>query len=117
MVRIRTRHSPSLSINTGAPQGCVLHPLLFPFTHDCVPASSTNAIIKFADDTTVVGLIQDSDKSAYRDEMKLADLEITNKLVLNISKTKDMIINLRKHNGEPAPLHISGVMVEKASSF
>ena len=50
-----------LILNTGAPQGWVLSPFLYSlFTHDCVAKHDTNTIIKFADDTTVVGLTTDS---------------------------------------------------------
>ena len=43
----------SLILYTGAPHGCVHSILLYSlFTHDCVAT-----IIKFADDTTIVGLI------------------------------------------------------------
>nr|XP_049574556.1 uncharacterized protein LOC125967461 [Syngnathus scovelli] len=38
-------------------------------THDCSARFETNHIIKFADDTTVVGLIKDNDDSAYREEI------------------------------------------------
>ncbi|KAF7644699.1 hypothetical protein LDENG_00217230 [Lucifuga dentata] len=109
MVRMGTHHSSSLTINTGAPQGC---------TYDCAPIHSTNTIIKFADDTTVAGLICNGDETAYRDEVcRLTDWCFTNNLALNISKTREMIINFRKQNVEPAPLHISGVSVERVSSF
>ena len=48
--------SSSLTLNTGAPQGCVLSPLLYSlYTHDCSARHSSNVIIKFADDTTIVG--------------------------------------------------------------
>lgn len=61
--------SSTLTLNTEIPQGCVLSPLLyFLFTHNCVSLHDTNSIIKFADDTTVVGLITNNDKSAYREE-------------------------------------------------
>ena len=38
------------------------------FTHDCMVRNDFNTIIKFADDTTVVGLITDNDETAYREE-------------------------------------------------
>ena len=69
-VRICNLVSSPLVLNTGAPQGCVLRPLLFsPYTYDCKPRHDSNIIIKFADDTTVIGLISDDDESAYRETM------------------------------------------------
>ncbi len=58
VVRVGSNISSSLTHNTGAPQGCVLSPLLYSlYTHDCVATHSSNVIVKFADDRTVVGLI------------------------------------------------------------
>ena len=46
----------------------MLSPLPFSrFTHDCVAKHDSNTIIKFTDDTTVVGLITDNDETGYRD--------------------------------------------------
>ena len=71
MVRVDNNISTPLILNTGAPQGCVLSPLLYSkFTHDCVAMHASNSIIKFADGTTVVGLITNNDKTAYREEVK-----------------------------------------------
>ena len=58
VVKVGSNTYTSLILNTGAPQVCVLSPLLYSlFTHDCVATQASNSIIKFADDTTVRGLI------------------------------------------------------------
>ena len=68
VVRVGNNTSPTLM---GAPQGCVLSPLLYSlFTHDCMARHDSNTIIKFADDTTVVGLITDNNETAYREEVR-----------------------------------------------
>ena len=65
LIRVGSYTSATLILNTGAPQGCVLSPLLYSlFTHDCMSRHGSNTIIKFADDTTVVGLITDNDETA-----------------------------------------------------
>ena len=68
----------------GAPQGCVLIPLLYSlFIHDCMARHDPNTIIKFADDTTVVGL----NETAYREVRDLAVWCQDNNLFLNVIKT------------------------------
>jgi hypothetical protein len=64
VVKVGNNISTSLNLNTGAPQGCVFSPLLYSlFTHDCVTMHTSNSIIKFADDTTVVCLIANNDET------------------------------------------------------
>lgn len=47
IVKVNNHMSPTLILNTGAPQGCVLSPALFTlFTCDCKPIHSSNTIVK-----------------------------------------------------------------------
>src|SRR4029434_8565879 len=91
VVRMGNLTSSSLTLSTGSPQGCILCPLLYSlYTQDCVATHSYNIILKFADDTTILGLISNNDETAYRDEVRgLAAWCQDNNLSLNICKTKD----------------------------
>ena len=118
-VRIGPYCSSTITLSTGSPQGCVLSPLLYSlYTHDCIPIHSSNSIIKFADDTTVVGLISGGDESAYRDEVQtLATWCSKNNLELNTGKTKEMVIDFRRNKAKPEPLFINGDEVEQVATF
>lgn len=112
--------STSLILSTGSPQGCVLSPLLYSlFTHDCVATHSSNTIVKYADDTTVIGLISDDDESAYRDEIRSPSLWCqVNNLQLNVSKTKEIIVDFRrKWRGAHAPIFINESVVERVNNI
>ena len=62
------------------------------YTHVFTPTHLSNAFVKFADDTTVAGLITEDDEFAYRDEgEKLSSWCSNNNLVLNTKKTKKII--------------------------
>ncbi len=120
VVKVGQFTSNSITLNIGAPQGCVLSPLLYSlYTHDCVSSHSSTSIIKFADDTVVLGLINNDDETAYLDEVeRLTSWCQDNCLSLNVSKTKELIVDFRKRQQQPyTPLMISGTPVERVSSF
>ncbi len=119
VVRMGNNTSSPLTLNTGAPQGCVLSPLLyFLYTHDCTATHSSNVIVKFADDTTVIGLITDNDETAYREEVStLAKLCQENHLSLNIDKTKELVVDYRRQSREHTPITIEKTPVERVNSF
>ena len=85
----------------------MLSPLLYSlYTHDCTP------------DTTVVGLISRGDESAYRDEVeRLVGWCSANNLLLNATKTKELVVDYRRKKTVIQPLMIGRVCVEGVSDF
>ncbi|GAA6107797.1 uncharacterized protein LOC121182596, partial [Tachysurus ichikawai] len=80
----------------------------------------SNHIIKFADDTTVVGLINNNDESAYREEVQqLTAWCRANNLSLNVDKTKEMVVDFRRAQSDHSPLNIDGSSVDiiKSTKF
>ena len=97
----------------------MLSPLLYSlFTHDCTARHDSNTIIKFANDTTVVGLITDNEETAYREEVR--DLAVwfqDNNPSLNVIKTEEMIVDYRKRRTEHAPILIDRAVVDQVEFF
>ena len=118
VVRVGQLTSSELILSTGAPQGCCLSPLLYSLmTSDCAAFHSDCSIYKFADDTTVAGLIGTSE-SDYRHQVD--DLVMwcsENNLELNVSKTKEVIVDFRKNKPSHEPLFINGKEVEVVDVF
>ena len=53
---------------------------------------TSNSIIKFADNATVVGLITNNDETAFREEVRALGVWCQeNNLTLNVNKTKEMV--------------------------
>lgn len=119
VVRLGSITSSPITLNTGAPQGCVLSPLLYSlYTYDCTATNNSNIIVKFADDTTVVGLITNGDETAYREEVSaLTHWCQDNHLTLNVAKTKELIVDFRRCREVHTPITINGAAVERVSSF
>ena len=118
VVKIGNITSSPMILSTGTPQGCVISPTLYSvFTYDLKTDIPNTLMVKFADDTTVTGLINNNDETSYRSlavETKLwCD---NNNLDLNV-KTKEMVIDFRKDPPALDLLLINNVPVEQVSKF
>lgn len=97
----------------------MLSPILYSlYTWDCSPTHPANTIIKFADDTTVVGLISNQDETTYRDEVRrLTGWCGENSLSLNMKKTKELMLDFRRNKNKHLPLRFGDQEVKQMSSF
>jgi hypothetical protein len=83
-----------------------------------VAKHDSNTIITFAHDTTVAGLITNNDEIAYGQEVR--ELVVwcqDNNLSLNVSKTKELIVDYRERRAEHIPININGAGAERVESF
>ena len=119
VVKIGNHISSTIIINTGTPQGCPISPKLYSiFTYDCKATIPNNLIVKFADDTTVTGFINDNDETNYRNQIEsIVSWCNKNNLKLNVSKTKEMVVDFRRKKTIMAPLVIDNTIVEQVNSF
>ena len=118
-VKIGNTTSKSLVLNSGAPQGCVLSPKIYSlYTSDCVSHVDSVKLIKFADDTTVEGLISGEDERTCRKEVEVLETWcLQNNLDLNVQKTKELVVDFRKNKSPVVPLMIGGQEVEMVDTF
>jgi hypothetical protein len=115
-VRYRNSVSSKIATSTGAPQGCVLSPVLFTlYTSECRTVAPETRLIKYADDTVLVGLLtKGKSEDSYRTSI---DNFVTwcdeHKLLLNVKKTKELIMDFGIVNKAPSnPIVIKNEPVE-----
>ncbi|KAI9999481.1 hypothetical protein NQD34_018495 [Periophthalmus magnuspinnatus] len=119
-VRVGGNISETVVTNIGDPQGTVLSPFLFTlYTADFTYKSESCHIQKYSDDTAVVACVKGEDEMEYRDLIAAFTVwSERNGLVLNTSKTKEMIVDFRRPKLPPHhPVVIAGESTEVVQSY
>ncbi|CAM1296400.1 Uncharacterised protein r2_g572 [Pycnogonum litorale] len=97
-VQVGKIKSKVLPCKTGVIQGAVLSPFFFNLITDPLTTNTNGSIIiKYADDTVLVQNVKcESDLNHYKETIKyIANFSSKNSLILNTSKTKELIISSR----------------------
>ena len=119
-VKLDNVKSSILSIKYGVPQGSILGPLLFLIFINDLP-NATNFFIKlFADDTFLCA--QNADFQSLETEVnieiqKVFQWLISNKLTLNIAKSKFMIISNSKSKPERFQISLNDSQLEECDKY
>jgi len=117
-VRLQGSVSDVLLSNTGAPQGTVLSPFLFTLYTSDLHSGSCH-LQKFSDDSSIVSCITDDNEEEYRALVEnFVGWCDNNHLQLNISKTKELVVDFRQSRKRPlTPITIRGEDVEVVNSY
>ena len=118
-VRLNGLLSSAIRTNTGAPQGTVLAPFLLAlYTADCRSTDESCPVVKFADDTELVGKFSNYEDAIYHKQIEnFVNWCDKNYFYLNVSKTKEMCIDFRKNQRCPKPVYIKGEALERVDIY
>lgn len=112
--------SDEIVLNTGAPQGCVLSPVLFSiYTNNMFLNDPILSLIKYADDMALVGRLKDEETlSKYFTQVDLLNEWFKSSfLQLNVGKTKEMIFGGKSDVCSPKVVRICDKEVELVETF
>ena len=89
----------------------------YSYTNDCRCNHANRHIKKIADDSVILSLLEGEEHHHGPVVDEFTSWCDESFLQLNLSKTKDMIINFRKTLPNPAPTMIKGVGIERVNSY
>ena len=97
----------------------MLSPALFTiYTNDCSSESDNCVIVKYADDTVILGLISDENEVSYRQEIEnMTEWCRAHNLLLNVKKTKEVIFDFRKRSTVLNQVCIENAGVEIVNNY
>ena len=119
-VDYKSARSPTKSIITGVPQGSILGPLLFLiYINDLPLVSQIFDMIMYADDTTLYCNINRniSDQDINAELKKVSDWLCSNKLSLNVKKTKYMVFYTAHRKVTYPILTLNNIEIERVTQF
>lgn len=118
-VRLQSCVSDRVVSNTGAPQGTVLSPFLFTlYTTDFSYRSESRHLQKFSDDSAIVGCVSGGEELEYRTVIKdfVRWCELNN-LQLNVTKTRELVVDLKRTKSPVSPVSIQGACVDTVEEY
>lgn len=86
------------------------------FSYDCTASHISNEIVKYADDTTVMGLDRNTDEAAHR-RWRWSGWQLGAGLRLNVVTTKEMVTDYRNSRPAYSPFISNGVVVKRVQSI
>jgi hypothetical protein len=97
----------------------VLSPVLFThYTNDHRGEAPHTYVVKYADDTAILGLIGKNGEGEYRNTVETFVRTCDGEgLILNVGKTKEMVVDFRKKPAPLNPLLIKGEAIETCKSY
>lgn len=118
-VRLGNAVSGTVVTNIGAPQGTVLSPFLFTlYTSDFAYSSASCHIQKYSDDTAVVACVKEGNEVEYRRVIEdFTHWSRCNGLLLNTSKTKEMIADFSRRKTHHLSVLIGGESIEVVPTY
>ena len=119
-VECNSSKSETKSISVGVPQGSMLgHFLFLIYINDLSSTSRVFSMLMYADDTTLCCNINDanSDIILNNEMCKISDWLSSNKLFLNVKKTKYMVFYIAQNKVSYPTLILNNDNIEKVSQF
>ena len=117
-VKASGHQSSTVTTYRGAPQGCVLSPVLFSlYTSDCVSSTSCCSILKYADDTVIIALLSNRANDYFSQVDEFTQWCDDHYLTLNTTKTKEMVIDFRRNGADHENVIIHNQVIEQVDSY